>query len=497
MPSLRRPACVTVAVAALVALAGAPALANGSTQPSAMSSTSATASAGPTGDGAGVAAKPSSSPSPAKHHKKRRWPKAPDKYTPHTGVRFNEPYNRGGHRQGEVRNQILRSINSTVHGDTILASTWNFRGWPYVDALSNAADRGVVVRVLMAEGNSPKEVQNGQARALKSRLQTTSKRLKARGVPASWLRWCDGSCRGFGGILHTKMVLFDHIADRTKNVIMYGSNNLTSTAVSNQWNDWFTLARNADAYDFFAKVFNQMTRDHHVSGGAYLEKKIGGSSSVPLYDMTVYPYTGKKATGDPILKVLNRVRCTGATNVAGGHTQLRIGQDALAGERGMKIGTKLARMQRRGCNVQIVYTLMGAQVHDALTSAGVTLTHMAYDVNRDGAYDHYLHMKVMAIKGVYAGDKSAFIATNGTANWTALPLHSDEIAAVISSPAIARSYFGWLSWLVGHRPAGWVEPDLAPTSSTTTDGGVDTGGLDGRIVPGSQADPYRLIRGDL
>jgi phosphatidylserine/phosphatidylglycerophosphate/cardiolipin synthase-like enzyme len=488
---------VIVAVSALVALAGTPAMANGSKQ-------SSTTTAGVTAS-TSVGAKQSSqaSAAPSAKHKKKRWPKAPDHFTPRTGVRFNEPYNRDGHRQGQIRSQILRSINSTVHGDTIRASTWNFRGWPYVDALSNAAKRGVVVRVLIAQGNSPAEVKNPMARSLKARLHTTSQRLKPRGVPASWLRWCDGSCRGFGGILHTKMVLFDHIGDRTNNVVMYGSNNLTSTAVSNQWNDWFTLARNADSFDFFAKVFKQMTRDHHVAGGAYLERKIGnGPASLPLYDMSVYPYTGKKANGDPILRVLNKVRCTGATNVPGGHTQLRIGQDALAGQRGMNIGSKLATMERRGCNIKLVYTLLGGNVQKTLTGAGVKLTHMAYDANRDGAYDHYLHMKVMAIKGVFGNDKSALVATNGTANWTALPLHSDEIASVISARPIVRSYFGWLDWLAGHRPAGWVPPDLAPTTTTgvTTDGG-DTntdGGLDGRkIVPFSPSDPYRLIRADL
>lgn len=513
MPSLRRSASVILSVIALSALAGTPALASGPSS-SDPATTSADASgapsadatgapsadatgAGPTtsGDAAGAGASSTSSPSPSKKPTRNQkvWPKAPDGFTPHTGVRLNDPYNRAGHSQGEVRRAILRSINSTVHGDMIKASTWNFRGWPYADALSNAAKRGVVVRVLIAQGNAPGATKNPEYAALRTRLQNSSKRYRARGVPASWARWCDGSCRGFGGILHTKMVLFDHIANHTRNVVMYGSNNLTSTAVTNQWNDWFTLARNADAYDFFSTVFRQMTRDHHVLNGAYLEKKIGGTKSVPRYDFSVYPDTGKRAPkGDPIVNVLNRVRCNGATNVAGGHTQVRIGQDAIAGQRGMKIAARLAQMERNGCGIRIVYTLMGDQVHDRLAAAGIPMTHMAYDTNRDGAYDKYLHMKVMAIKGVYAGQKNAFVVTNGTANWTALPLHSDEIASVITAPGIAKPYFKWITWLMVNRPASWKAPDLAPVAATDP-------GIDGRVLPGATAtsDPYRLIRGDL
>jgi len=502
MPSLRRSASVILSVIAISALAGAPALASssstsGTSAPSADATGAPSAGATTSGGATDASGSPKPSPSPSKKpaKNKKTWPKAPAHFTPRTGVELNEPYNRNGHTQGEIRHTILASINSTVHGDTILATTWNFRGWPYADALSNAAKRGVVVRVLIAQGNAPGTTKNPEAAALRTRLQNSSKRYQARGVPASWLRWCDGSCRGYGGILHTKMVLFDHIDNRTKNVVMYGSNNLTSTAVSNQWNDWFTLARNADSYDFFRKVFRQMTRDHHVLNGAFLEKKIGGTRKIPLYDMNVFPYTGKTAekAGDPIVNVLNRVRCNGATNVAGGHTQLRIGQDAIAGDRGMKIAGRLAQMERNGCGIRIVYTLMGDQVHDVLKAAGIPMTHMAYDTNRDGAYDKYLHMKVMAIKGAYAGRKNAFVVTNGTANWTALPLHSDEIASVISAPAIAKPYFKWITWLMVNRPAGWKAPDLAPVKDSTDPG------IDGRRLPGMTAtsDPYRLIRGDL
>jgi phosphatidylserine/phosphatidylglycerophosphate/cardiolipin synthase-like enzyme len=408
---------------------------------------------------------------------------APDSYTPHGGVRFNDPYSRDGHRKNAVKSHILRTVNSMRRGSTIRIASWNVRGGDFRDALIAAHNRGVIVKIVMGAQNGPPTTPNPDVHALRTHLQEGNKSLPW--AKRSWLHYCDYSCRGYGGIAHTKFYLFDRVSDVT-DVIMYGSANLTQIAADDQWNDLYTVVGRAALFDTFVSVFDQMNKDTGESP-AYVEAPLKQTGKIGFY-----PYTGKTAreTPDPILALLNRTHCAGATGGTGvkGHTKIRIAQDALWGERGNAIADRLATMARRGCNIKIVYTLFGNTVLHTLRSAKVPLTHLAYDTDRDGEYDHYLHMKTMAISGVIGSKTNASVVTNGSANWTELPLHSDEVTGTIWEAPLAEQYADWIDWMFANRPADWIPPDLEPVSNTDAES-------DARRVEGP--DPYALVRRDL
>ena len=153
--------------------------------------------------------------------------------------------------------------------------------------------------------------------------------------------------------------------------------------------------------------------------------------------------------------MLDNIRCTGATGPAGikGHTKIRIAQTATYGPRGLAIANRLATMERRGCNIRIVYAMFGRQALKIMRGAHIPMTHLAYDADCNGIYDKYIHMKSMTVSGVYGTDTHARITWDGSANWTAVSLASDEIVGQIQEVKVTAQYAGWIDYLFNHVPA--------------------------------------------
>jgi hypothetical protein len=246
---------------------------------------------------------------------------------------------------------------------------------------------------------------------------------------------------------------------------MFGSVNATDVAAKDQWNDLYTFVNNKPVYDTFLGIFNEMKRDRNVGGAGFRRAKFG-----PRTTLDFYPYRGRLARelGDPDMGRLNRIRCKGATGGAGfqGRTKIRIAQTAIHGDRGIRLAQKVAQLRRQGCDIRIVYALMGNRVHSLLKANRVPILQYAYDRNRDGVYDIYLHMKVLAISGRYAGRSDARVVYNGSANWSALPLASDEVVGEFWGRGITGAYINWIDFLYKNRPGGWGSVNLAPVSSS-------------------------------
>ncbi|MGA8245440.1 MAG: phospholipase D-like domain-containing protein [Nocardioides sp.] len=404
----------------------------------------------------------------------------PDHFNPHRGATFNNPYG-GRVAAHRIVTKLVRTINSVKKGHKIRIASWNFRSPAIAGALIRAHHRGVSVRVLMDYGNANPDSPNAVARHTQDELAQGNKHRPH--DMTSWLHKCHGSCRGKHGIAHVKFYTFDKVED-TKDVVMYGSVNATELAATIQWNDMYTLTKSKSRYNEFIHVFNQMRLDHAVKQGYldYPRKNL---------DIAFYPYTGEHTKVDPVLKVLNRVRCSGAAPGTGinGHTKIRIAQTATYGERGLAIAHRLVQMHERGCNIRVVYAMFGSRALHVLRHTSPTpvpLTHLAYDSNCDGIYDKYVHMKSMVISGVYGKDHAARIVWNGSANWTPVSLASDEVVGVVHRAGAARVYSNWIDYLFTHVPKAWLPGHCS-----------QPGGPPERTADGKRIDPYALIRQDL
>lgn len=411
-------------------------------------------------------------------------PKPKPVFTPAAGPTFNNPYGSVDSRRAIIR-KILRTIDVVPRGEEIRIASWNVRSSNITAALLRAHKRGVSVQVVMDRSNWTTDNPNPDA----SRLAHGLKAGKVRKKPEnrSWLRECRGSCRGPHGIAHTKFFLFSK-AGHARNVVIFGSNNATELAAEIQWNDIYTRVERPNEYAEFLSVFNEMRRDERPKGGGYRE------FAHTNYTTMFYPYYGKDVPkGDPVLTMLNRVRCTGATGGTGtrGRTRIRIAQTAMYGDRGIAIANRLATMHRRGCDIRIVYAMFGNEVLRILRQEAGTripMTHLAWDRDEDGIYDRYVHMKSLAISGVYGKKTNAMITVNGSANWTPVSLASDEVIGVFNSPITTRAYIKWIDFLFTHRPTAWGSDQI---------GQAGDGGVERRRSRGLVVDPYALIKQEL
>lgn len=421
---------------------------------------------------------------------------APDHYKVKAGVRFNDPYSRDGHPWNNVRRQIIRTINSTVRGDHIRIASWNIRGKAYTDSLIKAHQRGVSVGVLMDWGNANPKAPNPDV-ARMARAFKGSGNNKRKPAQRSFLIKCHSSCRHAHGIPHSKFFLFDHVGSQNW-ITMYGSNNATDVAAHQQWNDLYTFVNKGGVYSDFLSIFKQMKKDKNHAN-SFTSFNLGKTLT-----LNFYPYRGKGATGDPDLQRLNQIRCGGATGGTGtnGRTKVRLAQDAILGNRGIKIAQRLVQMRKRGCDIRLIYSLLGGKVRNVLKAGGVHMLQYSYDSNRDGMYDIYLHMKTIAISGNFRGKGDTQVVFNGTANWTSVALASDEVVAKIDSKRITKKYINWIDYLYDHRPSSWGPVNLAPVV-------VAGGGIEGRTiiedgrpevrkvtVPPKKVDPYAIMRQD-
>jgi phosphatidylserine/phosphatidylglycerophosphate/cardiolipin synthase-like enzyme len=406
---------------------------------------------------------------------------SPMKFTPGGGPTFNNPYGTDSDRRAIIR-KLLRTIDSVPKGGEIRIASWNVRSNNITAALVRAHRRHVSVQVVMDYSNANPQNPNVDVQHLRQGLRPGNKKREP--DRRSWVRECHGACRGPHGIAHTKFYLFSQ-AGKAHDIVIYGSNNATELAATIQWNDIYTVVDQPDMYGDFEGVFREMSRDRRPKAGGYRE------FVYPQLTSIFYPNYGKDApVVDPDLKRLRQIRCTGTTGGVGvnGHTKIRIAQTAMHGDRGIRLAERLATMQRRGCDIRVVYAMFGGDVVRILRQAGIGLTHLAWDSNDDGLYDRYVHMKAMAVAGVIGKKTNAFMTVNGSANWTSVAQVSDEIVGVFDRAATTRKYINWIDYLYHHRPASW---------GSDAGGGVSEGRAFERRARARGIDPYALIKKDL
>ncbi len=389
-------------------------------------------------------------------------PAAAKRYTPSAGVKTNNPLGGFSERRAITRH-LLRSIDSARAGSHIRVASWNVRSDDFVNALIRAHKRDVTVRLIISRGNANAENPNVGIDRLQRALGRSGN-AKRPAAQKSKLRKCVSACRGKRGIAHSKFFLFSK-AGKARWVVMNGSFNATDLAASHQWNDLFTVTGRRKVYREYRDTFRQMFRDKSVRQG-YRQDTFGSLRTM------MYPYTGKRTRKDPVLKELNHTSCAGAKHGTNGKTRIRIAMTSWFGERGKKIAARIRQMHNRGCDVRIIYAVMGNEVLRMLRQASsgpVPLRQIVQDFNDDGIYDRYLHMKVMTINGVYRGDRSAWITFNGSANWSPAALASDEAVIRVDRRRTVNRYNTWIDHLFRNPPSSGRP--LGRSARTTT--GVD------------------------
>ena len=138
-------------------------------------------------------------------------------------------------------------------------------------------------------------------------------------------------------------------------VVMSTSANATEVAVNDQWNDLYTVVGSRPIYTRLRRTRSSSRRRTSRCKRGYRE--FHGKDVVGY----VYPWKGANARGDRVITELKRVTCVGARGGTGvnGRTRIRIAQDAILDDRGIEIAKVLRTKWENGCNIRIVYALMG------------------------------------------------------------------------------------------------------------------------------------------
>lgn len=354
------------------------------------------------------------------------------RWVPPVGVLLNDPTTKDARA---ILSRVIRATDLTPRGETIRIVVWNLDDRRIVDALVRAKRRGVKVQVVVSG-----VVDNPSY----TRLKTILNRNR---TDQSFAKQCRAGCRSSASIMHSKIFLFSRV-NGARWTSMFGSSNLATPAGARQWNDMVTL-RSKGLYDYFVKIFNEYAADKSLAK-PYEVRTVANTR------VTLFPVGNR----NPVADELRRVQCTGATGGTGtrGRTKIRVAIAGWFDAYGAEIASQLRSLWDRGCDVKIVTTLSGRGVNKTLrarTGRGpVPIKNISVDRNEDGVPERYLHLKALAISGVYDGDTSASVVFTGSPNWSARAQKSDEVwVRMIERPGFVAQYVRKVNALYSSRDA--------------------------------------------
>lgn len=333
--------------------------------------------------------------------------------SPDSSVAFNDPAGPPA-RQYSLISRVDRAIDGAWPGSTIRVAEYSFAMPRTSSALVAAYRRGVNVQVVVDDHSAPWR----SVRRLRAVLGTDT-------ASTSFVKVCRASCRGGHGNQHAKFLTLSGTGDSV-DVLMVGSVNFTNFNARLQWNDLYTVRTDPLLYAQFNRLFGLMVEDRRQPRLRLPDPGHGFATEVsPMLH-----------GGDPIAERLRKVRCTGAVAGAGRHgrTVVRVAMHAWNGDRGLRLAREVARLQRHGCDVKVLYGVgMGGGVAGVLRAAGVPTRDSARDGRR-------VHEKVMVLSGVLGRDRHANYVWTGSHNWSDRSLRNDEVILRVRGRGVVAAY---------------------------------------------------------
>jgi phosphatidylserine/phosphatidylglycerophosphate/cardiolipin synthase-like enzyme len=405
-------------------------------------------------------------------------------YAPHAGGTFNVPRSWGSSADHwRIVRHVERAINATrptrrFPAPTILITTYLLDRAASVDALVAACRRGVSVRVILDEDivnrNSKRliRVLNGdnvrdanhdgrpdrrpKARACNRPLRhhrvaaddgvfTDAEAVRSASRPTdssvtwgkdrSYVKRCQGSCRGAGGNMHSKFYAFSKTG-RARHVVMVSSSNLNRGGALLGWNDLYTMRNRPKSFQVYRRIHREMTDDNRAGDGKV--QVVDGP-----FTSRFFPMRNASRRNDPTLADLRRIGCRSAL----GRTRIRVSMFYWAGHRGNYLASKLLNLARNGCRVSVVYGAPSRQIASRLRAAArrhlIKLWDSRWDFNDDGFNEIRTHAKYVLVKGRYGRDRRSWQVMTGSQNWVAGSLsRGDETSLNI---ALRSAYADYLA----------------------------------------------------
>ena len=120
------------------------------------------------------------------------------------------------------------------------------------------------------------------------------------------------------------------------------------------------------------------------------------------------------------------------------------------------------------------------------------MRHLVQDINGDGMFDNYFHLKSMTVVGHIGRDRGKWLTLNGSSNWSGRGIRSDENLGVHWRKRITQRYEGYLSHWFGWSGFNAANRSVRMNRTAAQDGRLVDGLLFG-TGPINGIDPYAHV----
>jgi len=333
-------------------------------------------------------------------------------YAPEAGAYFSY-----GGGSDAIRSIVLNAINSTPEGSVIRVVMWAFSDMGMAEALNDADNRGVEVKMLIARSSAAYSA----TQYLRDYVDNTE---------GSFVKLISHAGRGGqawganAGTLHQKSWTFSTTGSAHW-VTIVTSANATEEAHEHQFNDAWRFVDYLDVYNDIKAKFEWAQKDR-------LWPTPFRQSSHGLTQLTFSPWNGP-AMADPVVRRIQAL----PTN----RLNIRVANAAWSGTRGVRIAKALAAKKRDGAKIWVIHGKpFGDNVRGVLRDAGIPMR------NRYLSSSRYLHSKFMTAS-YYQNGRRATRVWQGSENWGDGSRSGDELVARIVAGSAHTAYVRQFDWL--------------------------------------------------
>ena len=299
-----------------------------------------------------------------------------------------------------IEDRVVELLDQTPDDARVLAAFYTFSRERVAQAFIDAYERGVDVRIVLGNTNTfddgtPWDAVQLLDDELGDRLTICSEDEEHH----------EGGCMG-DNIHHNKFITFSELDDGSEDLVLQTSANLTSAQLE-QFNNMVLTRGDSDLYSAFVSYWNDLQPD--VTDLAYDRYEHGEQTKA---------YFFPHADGDPILDVLDEVRCDVETDI-----YLAV---AFFTNARVPVAEQLRQLDDDGCNVFVVLRERpevfspGDEIIDELERGDINLGIFREDE------EIQLHSKYLAIDGGYGADDDSRVVWTGSHNYTWFALRNND-----------------------------------------------------------------------
>ncbi|WP_330455756.1 phospholipase D-like domain-containing protein [Streptomyces sp. NBC_00820] len=377
-----------------------------------------------------------------------------------------------------IKNQLLDLTNRTAVGADIHVAMYIFNDLDIAQALENAADRGVHVKVVVDHISAESDAHYVPFKELQNHIGS-SITAASYAVACPEHRGCIGDNSNLQSINHNKIFLFSQLTDGTSDVVVQSSENLDARASAGgfgAWNSALQMNGNAGLYNGYASYLGDLAA-MHPNNNYYTTLTSGNAKAYFFPEASVNSDWPSEPDTDAVINRLHGVVCKGndpGFGTSDGRTVVRVGMNLFSR---YEIAKTLQDLDEAGCWVEVLYQLPkhyrgtgedAAPVEYGKVTDELTASFNAYNgpvvhtYPESANYATPFHSKFLLVKGGYDDGSGKVnnrkILWTGSHNYTFNSLrYSDEAFVKLEDPAVFDDYENFFKSALPGATCTWIE----------------------------------------